>query len=92
MVAVVLRPAALASWLFFAGMVMLAAEPALDYQMALAASSVEVGTWLRRSLLLKSLVPGVWLGFGLVYARGNQDEFLSHWKGPCWQPCSCQRR
>ena len=80
MVAVVLRPAALASWLFFAGMVLLAAEPALDYQVALAASAAEIDHWLRRSMLLKSLVPGVWLGFSLVYARGNQDEFLSHWK------------
>ncbi len=80
MVAVILRPAALASWLFFAGMVLLAVEPALDYQVALAASTAEIDMWLRRSMLLKSIVPGVWLGFSLVYARGNQDEFLHHWK------------
>ena len=78
--AVVLRPAALASWLFAGGMLLLAAEPALDYQVAVAASAAESGTWLWRSMLLKSLVPGVWLGFSLTYARGNQAEFLSRWK------------
>ncbi len=79
-VAVILRPTALSSWLFFTGMILLAAEPALDYLVVLAASTVEIGTWLWRSLLLKSLVPGVWLGFSLIYARGNQDEFLRRWK------------
>jgi len=82
MVAVALRPMALASWLFFVGMLLLAAESALDYQVVAAASPSELGTWLRRSLWLKSLIPGVWLAFSLVYARGNQDEFLSHWKWP----------
>jgi len=79
-VAVVLRPLTLASWFFFAGMALLAAEPTLDYQVALAANPAVIARWLRRALLLKSLVPGVWLGFSLVYARGNHDEFLSHWK------------
>ncbi len=78
--AVIFRPAALASWLFFTGMLLLAAEAALEYQVALAASSAEYGIWLRRSLLLKSLIPGVWLGFSLVYARGQSGEFLSRWR------------
>ena len=58
----------------------MAAEPLLDKQVVVAASPAELGTWLWRSLLLKSLVPGVWLGFSLVYARGNHGEFLSRWK------------
>lgn len=81
-VAVMLRPKALASWLFCAGMVLLAAEPALDVRVATAAGAAEAGAWLRRSMLLKSLVPGIWLGFSLVYARGNPGEFLSRGKWP----------
>ena len=61
-------------------MLLLAAETALDYRLIAAASHWEPGSWLRRSVLLKSLTPGVWLGFSLVYARGNQGEFLRHWK------------
>lgn len=80
MVAVITRPAALASWLFCAGMVMLGVERLMDYQCALAAGSAEINQWLRRSLLVKSFVPGVWLGLSLVYARGNPSEFLSRWK------------
>ena len=78
--AVLLRPTALSSWLFAVGMVLLAAEPALDYQMALATNAVARGAWLWRSILLGSLVPGLWLSFSLMYARGNQGEFLSRWK------------
>ena len=61
-------------------MLLLAVECVLDYRVALAGSSADPGTWLRRSLLLKTLVTGVWLGFSLVYARGSQGEFLSRWK------------
>jgi len=78
--AVVSRPAVLSSWLFLAGMILLAFESALDYRVALAACAGELGTWLRRSMLLESLVPGVWLGFSLLYARGNHDEFPNRWK------------
>lgn len=78
--AVIFRPAVLASWLFLTGMLLLAGESALDYHVLVAANPSELGTWLRRSLILKSLVSGVWLGFSLVYARGNQNEFLCHWK------------
>ena len=78
--AVIFRPAVLASWLFLTGMLLLAGESALDYHVLVAANPSELGTWLRRSLILKSLVSGVWLGFSLVYARGNQNEFLYHWK------------
>ena len=79
-IAIVFRPTAVASWLFFTGMLLLAAELGLDYQVAKAASAAEISTWLWRGLLLKSLDPGIWLSFSLVYARGNQGEFLSHWK------------
>ena len=80
-VAVALRPTALASWLFLVGMVLLASDSVLDCQVVLAGSPSERGAWLRRCMLLKSLVPGVWLGFSLLYARGKQDELLNYWKG-----------
>ena len=79
-VAVGLQPRALASWLFLAGMVLLAAEPVLESRIPLATSVAGMGEWLGPSMLLKSMVPGVWLGFSLVYARGNQGEFLRRWK------------
>jgi putative PEP-CTERM system histidine kinase len=78
--AVVLRPTALSSWLFAGGMVLLVVEPLVDYRVALAASATESGTWLWRSMLLKSIIPCVWLGFSLTYARGNHVEFLSRWR------------
>ncbi len=74
------RPGALASWIFFAGMSLLALETLADYRAALAAGTPAVEGLLRRSILLKSFIPGVWLGFSLVYARGNSGEFLRRWK------------
>ena len=35
--------------------------------------------WLRRALVAKALIPGVWLAFSLTYSRGNAREFLQRW-------------
>ncbi len=78
--AVFLRPKALVSWCFFAGMMLLAAERVLD-QRALEADSAEaVRHWLIRAMWVKSFLPVCWLGFSLIYARGNAAEFLERWK------------
>jgi putative PEP-CTERM system histidine kinase len=79
-VAVVVRPAALASWLFLAGMVLLAADCLLSQLLGLEADTGTVGAWTRVAMLVKSLLPGVWLGFSLVYARGQPRETLNRWK------------
>jgi len=79
-VALVSRPAVLASWLFFAGMCLLAVDCLLDRALGLTVVTGDVGEQVRATMLLKSLVPAVWLGFSLVYARGKPYEFLSRWK------------
>ena len=79
-VALVVRPTALVGWLFFAGMALIAAEQLLSPQMVLASRRSDVGIWLWRSMFLKSLVPGVWLCFSLVYARGDRADFLRRWR------------
>jgi signal transduction histidine kinase len=78
--AVVLRPAALAGWLFFVGMALLAGEAWLDHQVKLAIAAAVPGPWLWLSMLLKSAIPAVWLAFSLTYARGEAHAFLRRWK------------
>lgn len=79
-VAVVVRPRAVVTWLFFGGMSLLATEQLLVPHLARATYDKDAGVWLWRFLLLKSLIVGVWLAFSLVYARGNRSEFLQRWK------------
>ncbi len=79
-VAVVVRPKALVTWLFFVGMSLLATEQLLVPHLTNTTFDKGTGVWLWRFLLLKSLVAGIWLAFSLVYARGNSSEFLSRWK------------
>jgi signal transduction histidine kinase len=78
--AVILRPAALAGWLFFCGMALLAGEAWLDHQVKMAAIAGVVGPWLWESMLLKSAIPAVWLAFSLTYARGAARAFLRRWQ------------
>jgi putative PEP-CTERM system histidine kinase len=79
-VAVVVRPAALASWLFLAGMGLLAADCLLSQQSWLEGGATAIDAEVRMAMLVKSLLPGVWLGFSLVYARGRPREFVDRWK------------
>jgi putative PEP-CTERM system histidine kinase len=78
--AVILRPKVGASWCFFIGMILLAAERLMTQAAEQAKSPLEVEQWLVRSLWVKSLIPAVWLGFSLMYARGNAAEFLRRWR------------
>jgi signal transduction histidine kinase len=78
--AVILRPAALAGWLFFCGMTLLAGEAWLDHQVKVAAMGGVLGPWLGESMLLKSAIPAVWLAFSLTYARGEARAFLRRWQ------------
>lgn len=69
-----------ASWLFLAGMIVLGLESAvggLSLQVSSPENSVK---WLIASLIAKSFVPGIWLAFSLIYARGNFSDFLSQRK------------
>lgn len=78
--AVILRPKVGASWCFFIGMILLATERLLDQATDQAKSALEVEQWLLRAMWVKSLIPACWLGFSLIYARGNAAEFLSRWR------------
>lgn len=79
LVAVVLRPKAAVSWCFFAGMVLLAAERLLEERAAGADSAEAVLQWLERAMWVNAVLPGFWLAFSLMYARGNAAEHLRRW-------------
>src|SRR6478752_4729484 len=79
-VAVVVRPAALVSWLFFVGMGLLGVEQLLVLHSITATAGRESATWLWLSMLMEALVGATWLAFSLVYARGNRSDFLRGWK------------
>lgn len=78
--AVLLRPRAAVSWFFFGGMLLLAAERLLDRKALEADSAAAVQHWLHRAMWVNSLLPAFWLGFSLIYARGNAGEFVRRWK------------
>ncbi|HEV2208378.1 MAG TPA: XrtA/PEP-CTERM system histidine kinase PrsK [Verrucomicrobiae bacterium] len=66
-------------WLFVAGMAGLALERVFS---ALAVDSVlleDKAYWEVWRLLALSCLPGVWVGFSLVYGRGNAGELLRRW-------------
>ena len=73
--AVILTPKGLASWCFFIGMILLAAERLLDQKAAEAQSE----NWLMHAMWVKSLLPLFWLVFSLTYARGNRADFVRRW-------------
>jgi putative PEP-CTERM system histidine kinase len=80
LVMLVSRPSALSSWLFFAGMLLLASDRLLIRLDGMTVSSVDIGAYGHASMLVKSMIPGVWLAFSVVYARGASREFLKRWK------------
>lgn len=79
LVAVLLRPKAAVSWLFFTGMALLAAERIFEQRVAGADSAEAVLQWLERSMWVNAIFPVFWLTFSLMYARGNAAEHLRRW-------------
>lgn len=67
---------------FVAGIFALAAESLLIGLVAEAATPEEMIYWQGWSLVVASFLPGIWLLFGLSYARGNYREFLIRWRVP----------
>ena len=78
--ALLFRPKALVSWFFFAGMFLLAAESVLNQRILEADRAEAVRHWLTRAMWVNSFLPVCWLGFSLIYARGNAAEFLRRWQ------------
>ncbi len=74
------RHHSVAGWCFFVGMWLLAAEAALG-GLSLQASSADTVARLQfPALLVRSLLPVVWLCFSLTYSRGNYRESLYKWR------------
>src|SRR5690242_5252470 len=66
-----------ASWSFAIGMSLFALECVFNGMSLKSASIDEIGFWQTLALLVKSVLPGVWLAFSLTYSRANYREFLT---------------
>ena len=77
--AVVRKWNAVASWCFLAGMAVLAVDATLGMRVLEASTPEGQASGLRWQWLAKSLLPGSWLCFSLLYCRGNAREFLWRW-------------
>jgi putative PEP-CTERM system histidine kinase len=64
----------LAKWWFFAGMVLLGIDSAFTGLSLRAALPSEVLGWLTLGLIVKCAIPAAWLGFSLIYSRGDYRE------------------
>jgi hypothetical protein len=60
-------------WYFFAGMAVLGFESLFTGLSLRAAQLSEVSRWLTSGLIVKSLAPGIWLGFSLTWSRPAPD-------------------
>ena len=72
----------LATWCFFAGMVVLGIDSLFTGLSLRATESSEVLRGLTLGLILKSCVPAAWLVFSLTYSRGDYRESLARWRIP----------
>ena len=70
----------LSSWFFLAGMAALASESVFGGLSLQVNEREAAGSWLRAMMVSSALLPGFWISFSLVFARGNYREFLSHWR------------
>jgi putative PEP-CTERM system histidine kinase len=70
----------LATWLFAAGMALLTLECALSGLTEGAIQAEDKMFWENWAVVTRSFLPGTWLFFSLVYARGNYREFLARWR------------
>jgi putative PEP-CTERM system histidine kinase len=71
-----------AKWCFFAGMAVLAADSEINGLCLRATDASNVLRWLDVGLIVKSFMPGAWLGFSLTYSRGDYPNSLAPWKTP----------
>ena len=73
-----------ARWYFFAGMTVLGLESLFTGLSLRAAQLSETIGWLTPGLIVKSLVPGIWLGFSLTWSRPvpNYRESLKRLRIP----------
>ena len=65
-----------AGWFFFAGMLLLGAESALQGASLEAQSGREIEHWQSLALILQSLLVAVWFCFSVTYSRGDYSGRL----------------
>ncbi len=74
------RRQSVASWLFGAGMLILALECLFDGLALSSDSATAARHWQAVVFGLHSLLPAAWLAFSITYSRGNYREFLHRWR------------
>jgi putative PEP-CTERM system histidine kinase len=72
-----------AHWVFLFGMLVLAFESGLIGLSLQMGSPEETVYWQGWRLLAASFIPGPWMLFSLMYARGNPREHVAKWR-PAW--------
>src|SRR5215471_2566525 len=82
LISVLRKKRSLATWLFFAGLVLLSIDSLLAAVTLGVADSYELPHGLTLGLIIKSLVPFPWLGFSLTYSRRNYRDSLTRWSIP----------
>ncbi len=70
------------TWLFFAGMMVLAIGSFLAGLGPRATQLPDVLDALTSGFIIKSLVPAIWLGFSLTYSRADYRASLVRWRIP----------
>lgn len=70
----------LGHWFFALGMLVLAVDAALVGFAAASSTLQQLAAWENWRLTAMALLPSAWLGFSVIYARGNPRAFLRQWK------------
>lgn len=73
------RRPSVATWLFFAGMLSLAAESVFTAFAVSTTSSDDARRWVTLVLCIKAVSPAIWLGFSLAYCRADGRTRLIKW-------------
>jgi hypothetical protein len=81
LVALLRDPRSLSTRVLTAGMVLLALETIFISLSENAVSAASARTWFLGKFWTMSCVPGTWLWFSLIFARGNQAAYLKQWRG-----------
>ena len=71
-----------ATWCFFAGMLVLGIDSLATGMSLIAADLTDAVRWLTLGLVVKSFVPAAWIGFSLMYSRGDYRASLARWRIP----------
>jgi putative PEP-CTERM system histidine kinase len=81
-VSVIRRTPTTATWCFFAGMIILAADSVFTAIALATPVSFQTEHWLTQGLIVKSVLPAVWLAFSVTYSRGDHRLVIAKWRLP----------